>query len=453
MIKNSTYVVKAMALLVFLFAKIAFTKAQTASSPKLRFVSPVLYSGTKGQKGATYKFRNVISGVDAYVKIEKLEKGAYLVNIDDSTNGYYEAWQPTVGGPGTPGRSYIKWSIEFKTTSGSKYSFPTMDLSAIDIDGDNVKVREFVDVNGESSYDLPAVTLMGVSTLAADNEGEDRAAGQYRESDDGSDDDDKASPYDLDALGPVVNRTSIDTVATDVRINFHFKNKSKVTIITGSQVDNNGRTGAVAKERLNSLYFKNITLKITALPLTYRSFDVTASKNEVNLYWITDMEKMNDHFEIERSFDQKDFNTISLITASTALVGEAKQYNYKDAAAELSQHTVVYYRLKQVDADGKFTYSAIKMVRITGSTKPFVQVSPNPYIETLNVNFVSEEKGVAEIRLLSLSGQVSLDKKTTISKGYNNIQLSGLNASSAGIYMADILVNGKVISSQKLIKQ
>jgi hypothetical protein len=55
-----------------------------------------------------YKFSNVIPGVDAFVKIENIVNAATLVNIDDSTLGYYNAWQPTVGGAGTYGFSYIK---------------------------------------------------------------------------------------------------------------------------------------------------------------------------------------------------------------------------------------------------------------------------------------------------------------------------------------------------------
>ena len=82
------------------------THAQT--SPKLKFIQPHLVAGINGKKDAMYKFSNVIPGVDAFVKIENIVNAATLVNIDDSTLGYYNAWQPTVGGAGTYGFSYIK---------------------------------------------------------------------------------------------------------------------------------------------------------------------------------------------------------------------------------------------------------------------------------------------------------------------------------------------------------
>ena len=204
------------------FFSLSFTQAQT-TSPKLRFASPVLVSGTDGQKDATYKFSNVIAGVDAFVKIENIKNGAILVNIDDSTLGYYDAWQPTIGGPGTYGTSSIKWTIEFKTTSGSDYKFPLMDLTAVDIDGDNARVREFIDMNGQSSFDVPTVIP---SLLSVSNTNDD-------DNEDGDDD----NTENLHVLGPVANRTGIDTTSLDVKMNYHFINQSKIKVTIGSQVD------------------------------------------------------------------------------------------------------------------------------------------------------------------------------------------------------------------------
>ena len=129
------------------------------------FITPHLFSGLDGQKMRFYKFSNVVPGVDAFIQIEYLVGGAVLVNIDDSIVGYYDAWQPTVGGPKKPGALYIKWSVEFKTNLGSVYLFSDLNAFAIDVDGDNNKLQEFVGVNGRSSYDMPTLipTLLTVT--------------------------------------------------------------------------------------------------------------------------------------------------------------------------------------------------------------------------------------------------------------------------------------------------
>src|SRR5450432_1390788 len=165
MIKNSTLPVKCVLLTIISILFFSFTQAQTA--PKLKFRQPQLVSGINGMVGATYKFANVTSGVDAFITIEDINNGAILVNIDDSTIGYYDAWQPTVGGPNVAGSSYIKWNIDFKTSAGGVYTFATVDAAAIDVDGDNANISEFVGVNGEASYSIPTQipTLLTITNL------------------------------------------------------------------------------------------------------------------------------------------------------------------------------------------------------------------------------------------------------------------------------------------------
>jgi hypothetical protein len=160
----------------------------------------------------------------------------------------------------------------------------------------------------------------------------------------------------------------------------------------------------------------------------------------------------NDHFEVERSFDQANFSTVGIILGAQPVDGFLNQYSFKDGAAELRDHSVIYYRLKQVGVDGKFTYSVVKMVRIT-VTKAFVQVSPNPYMDKLNVNFISDAAGKAEVRLVSASGHLVKITTSSVRKGYNNILLQDLQSQAAGLYIVNIMVNAKVVTSIKVLKQ
>ena len=442
----------------FTLASIFSSQAQTIV-PKLRFIQPKLISGTDGQKHATYKFSNVVDGVDAFIEIKQLKNGAILKNIDDSTLGYYEAWQPTVGGPSSVGTSYIEWEVSFKTSAGADYTFPIMDLSAIDIDGDNVKVREFIDMQGQSSYDVPTA-IPSLLSITVNNDDDDHGDddGDNDDHDGNEDHHDNATKNEkstkLHILGPVVNRTNIDTVSLDVKVNFHFINKSSITISTGSEVENNGYNGAIASDRFNSLYFKTISNVVSTLGVTYRSFDVYAiNTGAVNVSWITENETNNDHFEIEKSFDQTSFKTVGLIFGQEDNTTGVNKYSFNDKAADLRGHQVVYYRLKQIDLDGKFTYSIVKMVRLDETPKAFVQVYPNPYMEKLNLHFLSNEGSKAEVRMINTKGQVVVNSRSEINNGYNNIQLTNLSSQAPGLYIVDVIVNGKVINTAKVIKQ
>lgn len=417
----------------------SFSLQSQAQAPKLRFRQPQLVSGIDKQENATYKFSNVIPGVDAFVKIENITNGATLVNIDDSTLGYYDAWQPTVGGPGTYGSSYIKWDITFKTNDGTIYSFYDIDASAIDVDGDNVRTREFVDVNGQSSYEVPSqVSSALVVTMESDT---DNIYG------------DDPSATDVHTLGPVSNRAGIDTFSQDVRIDYHFTNTSKVKIYTGSTIENNGTTGAIATDRYHCIYFMKILGVFSVLPITYHSFEAVVNNAKVNLSWLADMDKSSGHFEVERSYDQKEFKTIGLIMGSQITAsGVSNQNNFQDGDNELTAHKEVFYRLKFVDVNGNVSYSIIKRVSLYNS-KINMQVMPNPYMDKLNVTFISDAGGTAEIRLLNASGSMVKRIQSAIVRGDNSLQLQDLNSQAPGFYIANVIINNKLAASLKVLKQ
>lgn len=435
--RNSTLLFKVITLITVASFLTIFS-ALGQSAPKLKFKNPKLISGVNGAVGAAYEFKNVTNGVDAIVTIEKIVNGAILVNIDDSQIGYKDAWQPTVGGPDSIGSSYIKWDVQFKNSSGANYFFETLDASAIDIDGDNRFISEFSGVNGQSSYEVPALipTLLTIES----------------KSDTDNVNGDDASLNNLWAYGPITNRYDIDTSSEDVRINYHFTEVSKIKFYTGSTV--HGAGGAV--NRYHCIYFMDITdATWSVLPVVYHSFDAVLGKDAVNLYWSVNSEFANDQFEIERSFDQTNFTVSGLILGARSTVNGINQYNFSDKTADIFTHRVVYYRLRQVNQNGNYTYSGVKMVRLpeTLASKVTVQVMPNPYMDKLNINFESNDGGQAEIRLLNASGAVIKKISSSINKGLNNFQLQDLHNQTPGMYVVNIVVNGKSVESHKIIKQ
>jgi len=187
------------------------------------------------------------------------------------------------------------------------------------------------------------------------------------------------------------------------------------------------------------------------LPVKYLSFDAVVNNKTVLLKWLTTQEVNNSHFEVERSFDMSSFNTIGIVLDGF-INGTNKSYQFKDNSNELVGRSVVYYRLKQFDIDGKFTYSKVIAVRLQAKADVVMQVSPNPFSENLNVRFSSAESGAAQIRIVNSTGQTMLSKQALISKGYNNIQVEGLSGLATGMYVAQLIMNGTIIDNQRVIK-
>ena len=443
--KNSTLTGKLIMILA-IFTLLSGFSANAGSgsgkAPKFKFSNPTLVSGTAGQIGAKYLFKNVYNNKDAYVTIENIVGGAVLKDIDNTTTGYPDAWQPTVGGPGTYGTSYIKWDVEFDSAN-VPYVFSLLDLSAVDVDGDNARVRELSGIVGSNiNYSLPDSTIPTLLTLSSTKDIDNRW---------GTDDDDSV----FMALGPVANRVGIDTLALDVRIDYSFANRSSFQIYTGSRVDSNGNTGGIATDRFHSIYFGDLTARYSVLQVTYESFNAALSNNNsVSLSWTTSADINNDQFEVEKSFDQSNFSTAAYVLGAQSVNNGIAQYSFEDKDKEILTHKIIYYRLKQADANGKYTYSVVKTVRISNMSdqKISVQVMPNPYMDKLNVNFTSNNSGKAEIQMISASGTMVKKTESAINKGFNNVQLQDLSSQLPGMYVVNIVVNGQSIGTQKIIK-
>jgi len=192
---------------------------------------------------------------------------------------------------------------------------------------------------------------------------------------------------------------------------------------------------------------------LSVLPVTYHSFEAVVNNTKVNLSWFADMEKSEGHFEVERSYDQKEFKTIGMIMSSeTTSNGVSDQNNFQDADKELTARKEVFYRLKYVDVNGNVSYSIIKRVSLY-SSKMSMQVMPNPYMDKLNVNFVSDAGGTAEIRLLNASGSMVKRIQSAIVRGDNSLQLQDLNSQAPGFYIANVIINNKLTASLKVLKQ
>ena len=102
----------------------------------------------------------------------------------------------------------------------------------------------------------------------------------------------------------------------------------------------------------------------TVLPVTLSSFTVTKGAKSAILNWQTAQESNNAYFAIERSKNGTDFAEIGKVNGkgNSTL---AQQYAYEDFGISNGQN---YYRLKQVNNDGKYTYSAVVSVEFTGNT-------------------------------------------------------------------------------------
>ena len=393
-------------------------------SPGMTFMNPVLVSGVDGEVNARYKFPSVIAGVDAIVKITGKINGATLTSIDDTTFGYKEAWQPVVRTPEDQGaiESYVKFKIDFvKSSDTVEHVFICFTLSAIDVDGDSRHVCEMIAAN-----DFTSCSVSNVTTLTLVNQ-----SGL------------------LKATSTILNFPGIDTSAYVSNINYQYVNKSKIKELRiGSVTD----TTFKVQDRYSCIYFKPIIIpNVVVLPVQYLSLSTTSTYKNVMLNWQTNEETNNNSFSIERSFDGTGFLPI------TTIIEESNKENFKsyqaaDNSAELIGKPQVFYRVKQVTASGKVSYSNLSYVHLQITQVEKMKASPNPFTEKITVQFNSGYKGTAEISIANITGTIMLHKQTAVNKGNNILNIDGLSKLSPGVYVARLIVNGEIIETKKIIK-
>jgi predicted esterase len=163
------------------------------------------------------------------------------------------------------------------------------------------------------------------------------------------------------------------------------------------------------------------------------------------LQWATANEFNNQGFEVQRSSDGASFTTLTFV-AGAGNSAQVREYSYTDAGAP--QH-VTYYRLRQLDKDGKFRYSRIVAVNNVNS-RWSLEYYPNPVVDVLQVQLQSPDKGLLRIRLLSIDGRVVSEQQVRKDQDVFNAKIN-VQHLERGVYVMELNV-GKWREIRRVIK-
>jgi hypothetical protein len=172
----------------------------------------------------------------------------------------------------------------------------------------------------------------------------------------------------------------------------------------------------------------NISLAVintVPLPLHFTNTKAVPKNSGIQISWDAESERQVMRYEIERSSNGTDFTTMSKIAANTNN-GTTNHYSWLDAAPVNGNN---YYRIKAIDLDGKFMYSAVLLVKTTG-TKSIV-VYPNPAKRGASLLLSLQNVIANKIEVLNFSGQTVYSKSGVFT---GNISIPITAAWPAGQY-------------------
>jgi hypothetical protein len=167
------------------------------------------------------------------------------------------------------------------------------------------------------------------------------------------------------------------------------------------------------------------------LPIKLRSFDANRNKSNVDLKWVTEIEDNNKGFYVERMLSNGGWEQITFV-ASQASNGNSNSPLTYVLSDFNNTKGISEYRLRQVDIDGKETYSMIRSVRGEGQKSNTI-IYPNPSGDG-KVNIVFEGTNtIRDVSLMDVSGKTLKQWKGVTN---NNIHIDNLNA---GFYTVRIV--------------
>jgi Secretion system C-terminal sorting domain len=188
----------------------------------------------------------------------------------------------------------------------------------------------------------------------------------------------------------------------------------------------------------------------SVLPVTLLTFGASyISANNVKVAWTTTNEINAAYYEVERSSDGSNFIGVAQVDASNNL-DQTHSYSVNDQLFNINGNEV-YYRLRIVDNDGKYTYSNIIPVKLDQPENSF-SVYPNPVDNYAILNLYSDKSDNGMLRLIDNSGRQILTKSITVTNGNNNIMVDQLGYLPKGIYIIQVMVSNNLYN-QKIIKK
>jgi SdrD B-like domain/Secretion system C-terminal sorting domain len=179
---------------------------------------------------------------------------------------------------------------------------------------------------------------------------------------------------------------------------------------------------------------------ISLLPVKFTNLTATKVNQTSVLNFSIAQASLASTFYIERSINGVNFNSIGVVNSNSFT-----SYNYTDIMP--IQNAKNYYRIKEIDAQGKSTISEIKVVQFSNNIK--VEVYPMPASNTLNIGFSETytNKPIT-ISLLNNIGQVIFHKKIVKSNEHEVLDISKL---TNGTYQLNIIDDNNIIANRKIL--
>ena len=185
----------------------------------------------------------------------------------------------------------------------------------------------------------------------------------------------------------------------------------------------------------------------TILPIELLNFEAQLVKAKVKLNWTTLTETNNDFFTIEHSPNGKDFEMVTQVDGA-GNTAKARSYQTIDPHPYKG---ISYYRLKQTDFDGHFSYSNIIAVSIDLAPGR-VNIFPNPTADVITIRFSDFKEKEIQYEIYNLSGLKMMEGAIQVNANISVLDLNQIHTFEPGDYILRVFGTGSRDISYRFTK-
>jgi hypothetical protein len=171
------------------------------------------------------------------------------------------------------------------------------------------------------------------------------------------------------------------------------------------------------------------------------------NNKQVDITWATATESNNDYYTIEKSKDGVSFETSSIVDAAG---NSLSMINYKDIDAN-PYEGISYYRLKQTDFNGTYSYSKIVAVNYSLSDDG-ITIFPNPTDGELNINIKDLEGKEVLVVIRDITGKECFSKVVLSQENQQLIAVDSERKLASGTYIITASSSNKLYSKKITVK-
>ncbi|WP_216679472.1 T9SS type A sorting domain-containing protein [Hymenobacter siberiensis] len=238
---------------------------------------------------------------------------------------------------------------------------------------------------------------------------------------------------------------------TDLAIFKATNNGPPYTFIGGTP---NPGLHTITKSGVGAINTITLGSKSNPLPVRLTAFDAKRIGNDALVTWQTATEENSKGYEVQVSTNGTEYRTLASVPSASPNTMQVTNYSYVDKAANKTGKR--YYRLHQLDLDGKDAFFAPTVVSFDGKAPASNFVAyPNPINNgnEFHVALQSAATGTAKLLVTDMTGRTLQQQNVVLTGGLTDASVAGMGDLKAGMYLVKITLPSGEVKNLKVVKQ